>query len=97
MKFKKYYFLLIMSLFIGTSFTFNSNAKKPFLLDNFEDYLNGFSDNVKEIINKLKLKAQIKHMSDKDILLPVIAKFLSPHMNFSPNEKLDPDGKKLTP
>jgi len=45
MKFKKYYFLLIMSLFIGTSFTFNSNAKKPFLLDNFEDG---------DLINQLK-------------------------------------------
>lgn len=29
---------------------------------NFEDYLNGFSSNVKEIIEKFKLKSQVRHM-----------------------------------
>jgi len=29
---------------------------------NFEDYLDGFSPNVKEIISKFKLKTQVKHM-----------------------------------
>jgi type I restriction enzyme M protein len=32
----------------------------------FEDYLNGFSSNVKEIIEKFKLRSQIKHMAAKD-------------------------------
>ena len=30
---------------------------------NFEDYLNGFSKNVKEIIEKFNLKAQVRHMA----------------------------------
>jgi len=64
---------------------------------NFEDYLNGYSSNVKEIIDKFKLKAQIKHMASKDVLLDVLEKFTSPHINLTPFEKEDPDGRKLPP
>lgn len=64
---------------------------------NFEDYLNGFSPNVKEIIDKFKLKSQIRHMASKDVLLDVLEKFTSPHINLTPLEKEDPDGRKLPP
>jgi type I restriction enzyme M protein len=64
---------------------------------NFEDYLNGFSPNVKEIIDKFKLKSQIRHMASKDVLLDVLEKFTSPHINLTPFEKEDPDGRKLPP
>ena len=64
---------------------------------NFEDYLNGFSPNVKEIIDKFKLKSQIRHMAAKDVLLDVLEKFTSPHINLTPFEKEDPDGRKLPP
>src|SRR5690606_2837416 len=67
------------------------------LLMNFEDYLNGFSPNVKEIIDKFKLKSQIRHMADKDVLLDVLEKFTSPYINLTPFEKEDPDGRKLRP
>lgn len=64
---------------------------------NFDDYLNGFSSNVKEIIDKFKLRSQISHMADKDVLLSVLEKFTSPNINFTPYEKLDSDGRKLAP
>ncbi len=64
---------------------------------NFEDYLNGFSPNVKEIIEKFKLKSQIRHMAAKDVLLDVLEKFTSPYINLTPFEKDDPDGRKLPP
>lgn len=64
---------------------------------NFEDYLNGFSPNVKEIIDKFNLKSQIRHMAAKDVLLDVLEKFTSPHINLTPFEKEDPDGRKLPP
>ena len=67
------------------------------LLANVEDYLNGFSANVKEIIEKFNLRSQIRHMSDKNVLLEVIEKFTSPTINLTPFEKNDPDGRKLTP
>ncbi|MEZ4771959.1 MAG: class I SAM-dependent DNA methyltransferase [Bacteroidia bacterium] len=64
---------------------------------NFEEYLNGFSQNVKEIIEKFKLKSQIRHMASKDVLLDVLEKFTSPHINLTPFEKEDPDGRKQPP
>src|SRR6056297_2837242 len=64
---------------------------------NFQEYLNGFSKNVKEIVEKFNLPAQIKHMANKDVLLDVLEKFTSPHINLTPFEKEDPDGRKLPP
>lgn len=62
---------------------------------NFDEYLNGFGPNVKEIIEKFNLKAQIRHMANKDVLLPVLQKFTSPQINLTPYEKEDPDGRML--
>lgn len=64
---------------------------------NFEEYLNGFSPNVKEIIDKFKLKSQVRHMAAKDVLLNVLEKFTSSYINLTPFEKLDPEGRKLPP
>lgn len=65
------------------------------LVANFEEYLNGFSGNVKEIIEKFKLRSQVRHMASKDVLLDVLEKFTSPYINLTPFEKNDPDGRKL--
>ena len=62
---------------------------------NFEDYLNGFSNNVKEIIKKFKLGDQVRHMANKDVLLDVMEKFTSPYINLTHKEKADPEGRKL--
>ncbi|MCX8514410.1 MAG: class I SAM-dependent DNA methyltransferase [Burkholderiales bacterium] len=64
---------------------------------NFDDYLNGFSPNVKEIIDKFDLKNQIRNMANNDVLLSVLERFISPNINFSPNEAIGPDGRKLAP
>jgi len=64
---------------------------------NFEEYLLGFSNNVNEIITKFNLKAQIRHMANKDVLLDVLEKFTSPYINLTPLEKEDPEGRKLPP
>jgi type I restriction enzyme M protein len=62
---------------------------------NFSEYLDGFSPNVKEIIEKFKLRLQIKHMADKDVLLDVLEKFTSPTINLTNHEVIDPEGRKL--
>ncbi len=64
---------------------------------NFSEYLDGFSSNVKEIIQKFNLRSQIKHMASKDVLLEVLEKFTSPNINLTNKEKEDSDGKKLPP
>lgn len=65
------------------------------LLANFEDYLSGFSSNVKEIIERFEVKSKIRHMASKDVLLDVLEKFVSPYLNLTPNSAEDPDGNKL--
>jgi len=62
---------------------------------NFSLYLDGFSGNVKEIIAKFNLRAQVSHMAAKNVLLPVLEKFTSPNINLTPDEVLDPDGRKM--
>jgi type I restriction enzyme M protein len=65
------------------------------LLSNVEEYLNGYSENVKEIIEKFKLKSQVRHMASKDVLLDVLEKFISPKINLTPDEREDSDGNRL--
>ena len=72
----------------------SSNQK---LEDNFLEYLDGFSQNVKEIIEKFNLKSQIIYMADKNILLDIIEKFTSTNINLTNEEKTAPDGTKLPP
>lgn len=65
------------------------------LLANVEEYLGGFSDNVKEIIQRFKLLEQMRHMADKQVLLDVLEKFISPHINLTPHDAEDPDGNMM--
>jgi len=65
------------------------------LLANVEEYLNGFSDNVKEIVSCFNLREQVRHMANKDVLLNVLEKFVSPTINLTPGEKEDPEGNKM--
>ena len=73
----------------------NATNSQQILLGNFQDYLNGFSENVQEIISKFKLRSQIKHMAENDVLLDVLEKFTSPDINVTPFEKNDTEGRKL--
>lgn len=65
------------------------------LLANFEEYLLGFSDNVKEIVKCFNLKSQIRHMASKQVLLDVVEKFVSPYINLTHETVEDPDGNKM--
>ena len=68
---------------------------RQILEENFKAYLDGFSDNVKEIIQKFDLRSQIRKMVAADVLLDVLEKFTSPFINLSPHDATDPDGRKL--
>lgn len=65
------------------------------LLANVEEYLGGFSDNVKEIIARFKLLEQMRHMANKQVLLDVLEKFISPYINLTPNDREDPEGNMM--
>ena len=53
--------------------------------ENFRDYLNGFSENVQDIIEKFKFDGHITTMANKGILYIVIKEFTSPKANLDPD------------
>lgn len=61
----------------------NRPNKQKLKMD-FELYLDGFSPNVQEILEKFKFRNQIGTMIDADILGAVIEKFVSSDINLSP-------------
>lgn len=71
-----------------------SRAKKQTLKADFEAYLDGFSPNVQEILEKFKFRNQIDTMIDADILGAVIEKFISPTINLSPKPVYKDDTMK---
>lgn len=62
-----------------------SRTHKQTLKTDFETYLDGFSPNVQEILEKFEFRNQIGRMIDADILGDVIEKFVSSDINLSPN------------
>jgi len=74
-----------------------SRAKQQQLKADFEAYLDGFSTNVQEILDKFKFRNQIPTLIEADILGHLIEKFLDSRINLSPKPVLDVDGKEQLP
>lgn len=54
---------------------------------NFENYLNGFSANIRdEIIAKFNFGEQLKRLKDKDLLLIVLQEYVTEKADFSPDK-----------
>lgn len=62
-----------------------SCATQQQLRADFEAYLDGFSPNVQDILEKFEFRHQIPRLSKADALGTLIEKFLSPEINVSPN------------
>ena len=73
--------------FYNTSkFTFERLLDDPDNIEaNFRDYLNGFSENVQDILEKFKFDGQITTMSNKGILYIVIKEFTTAKANLHPD------------
>jgi type I restriction enzyme M protein len=82
-------------VFYNTSrFTLKSLLGNPSQLEaNLKNYLDGFSGNVKEIVDKFDLRNQIRKMAQSDVLHDVIEKFVSEEINLGPNDRKGPDGR----
>jgi type I restriction enzyme M protein len=74
-----------------------SRAKAQQLKADFIAYLDGFSPNVQEILEKFKFRNQIDTMTDAGILGAVIEKFVDPRFNLSPKPVLDDKGEVVLP
>jgi len=74
-----------------------SRAKQQQLKLDFEAYLDGFSDNVQEILSKFKFRNQIATLVEADILGGLIEKFLDKSINLSPKPVMDENGNEKLP
>jgi type I restriction enzyme M protein len=61
-----------------------SRGSQQQLLADFEDYLNGFSPDVQDILENFKFRNQLQTLSRADALGTLINKFLDPDIDLSP-------------
>ena len=69
-----------------------SRARQQQLRTDFEAYLDGFSPNIQEVLDKFKFRNQIPTLVDADALGFLIEKFLDSSINLSPQPVLNADG-----
>ncbi|SET59776.1 type I restriction enzyme M protein [[Clostridium] aminophilum] len=74
--------------FYNTSkYTFEKLMDDPdHIEENFRDYLNGFSENVQDIIQKFEFDGHITRMANKNILYIVLKEFTTEKANLHPDE-----------
>lgn len=71
---------------------FRARTNQQQLRDDFIVYLDGFSPNVQDILEKFEFRNQIPKLSKADVLGALIEKFLDPAVNLSPYEVREQDG-----
>ena len=81
-------------VFYNTSnYTFKKLLNDPAnIRQNLENYLDGFSSDVQDIISKFKLRNQLDTLEEGNITFPLIEKFCSSQINLSPVAVKDNDG-----
>lgn len=67
------------------------------LYDNFVEYLNGFSENVKDVLQNFDYYNKAKKLADNKRLLSIIERITDPHINLTDRPANDPDGLPLPP
>jgi type I restriction enzyme M protein len=74
-----------------------ARASQQQLKADFEAYLDGFSSNVQDILEKFEFHNQIPRLSRADALGTLIEKLVSPDINLSPNPVYNGDGSVKHP
>ena len=69
-----------------------ARASRQQLKADFEDYLDGFSPGVQDILENFEFRNQIPRLSKADALGSLIEKLTSPEVNLSPDPVIDTDG-----
>ncbi len=74
-----------------------ARASQQKLLADFNDYLDGFSGNVQDILENFKFRNQLSTLSKADAIGTLIEKFLDPEINLSPKPVFNDDGSVKHP
>ena len=74
-----------------------ARAGQQSLRADFEAYLDGYSPNVQDILDKFEFRNQINRLTESDALGALINRFLSPDINLSPYPVKNDDGTTRLP
>jgi len=67
------------------------------LLNNFVEYLNGYSENVKDVLKNFDYYSKAGRLAKNDRLLAIIERITNPYLNLTDRPATDPDGLPLPP
>ena len=89
-----------LSYFNTSKWTLNrlksqASDNNDILYDNFVEYLNGFSENVRDVLKNFEYYNKAKKLADNDRLLSIIEKITDPHINLTDKPVKDTDGIML--
>lgn len=65
------------------------------LHDNFVEYLNGYSDNVRDVLTKFEFFSKARKLADRKVLFDIIEKITDPYINLTDKPATDPNGLTL--
>lgn len=65
------------------------------LYDNFVEYLNGYSENVRDVLKNFEYYSKAQKLANNDRLLSMIERITDPRINLTDKEQRDPDGLPL--
>lgn len=65
------------------------------LYDNFAEYLNGYSENVRDVLKNFDYFTKAKKLADNDRLLAIIERITDPRINLTDKEVIGPDGLRI--
>ena len=65
------------------------------LYDNFVEYLNGYSENVRDVLKNFEYYNKAQKLANNDRLLSMIERITDPRINLTDKEQIDPDGLPL--
>lgn len=65
------------------------------LYDNFAEYLNGYSENVRDVLKNFDYFTKAKKLADNDRLLAIIERITDPRINLTDKDVKGPDGLKI--
>ncbi len=74
-----------------------ARAAQQSLRSDFEAYLDGYSPNVQDILDKFEFRNQLNRLTESDALGTLITRFLSPDINLSPYPVKNDDGTVKLP
>lgn len=89
-----------LSYFNTSKWTLNrlksqASDNNDILYNNFIEYLNGYSENVRDVLNNFEYYSKARKLADNDRLLAIIERITDPRINLTDKNATDPDGLPL--